>query len=98
MRIRKARKNGDSQPISRWRSPRSQQYRGAKLEAVPIFPRLAIVFALLPMLAQAQQPTELKAVLDRLDRLESQNQALMTEIRALRQQLSVSSPVQPVEE
>jgi len=53
------------------------------------------------LLLEAQQPTELKAVLDRLDRLEAQNQALMTEIRALRQQLAVNAgppAVQPVEE
>jgi hypothetical protein len=53
------------------------------------------VFALLPwvcvpLLLHAQQPPELKEVLDRLDRLEAQNQALMTEIRALRQQLAAS--------
>lgn len=43
-----------------------------------------------PLMLQAQQPVELKEVLDRLDRLEAQNQALMTEIRALRQQLAAS--------
>jgi hypothetical protein len=53
------------------------------------------VFALVPwvcapLMLQAQQPVELKDVLDRLDRLEAQNQALMTEIRALRQQLAAS--------
>ena len=36
----------------------------------------------------AQQPTDLKNVIDRLDRLEAQNRDLMAEIRALRQQLA----------
>ncbi len=40
----------------------------------------------------AQQAPDLKAVVDRLDRLEAQNRELMTEIRALRQQLSASQP------
>ena len=40
----------------------------------------------------AQQPPELKAVIDRLDRLEAQNRELMAEIRALRQQLPVNQP------
>src|SRR5947209_3944773 len=57
-------------------------------------------FALLPwvcvpMLLQAQQPPELKQVLDRLDRLEAQNQELMTEIRALRQQLAGAASASP---
>ena len=41
--------------------------------------------------ATAQEP-DLKLVLQRLDRLEAQNQELMAEIRALRQQLSSGSP------
>jgi hypothetical protein len=41
--------------------------------------------------AKAQEP-DLKLVLQRLDRLEAQNQELMAEIRALRQQLSSGSP------
>jgi hypothetical protein len=40
----------------------------------------------------AQQPADLKAVTDRLDRLEAQNRELMTEIRALRQQLAATQP------
>jgi len=40
----------------------------------------------------AQQPPDLKAVVDRLDRLEAQNRELMTEIQALRQQLAASQP------
>jgi hypothetical protein len=40
----------------------------------------------------AQQQPELKQVIDRLDRLEAQNRELMTEIRALRQQLAASQP------
>jgi len=40
----------------------------------------------------AQQAPELKAVVDRLDRLEAQNRELMAEIRALRQQLAAAQP------
>jgi hypothetical protein len=43
----------------------------------------------------AQQPAELKAVIDRLDRLEAQNRDLMAEIRALRLQLAASQPAPP---
>jgi len=45
----------------------------------------------------AQQPPELKAVIDRLDRLEAQNRELMAEIRALRQQLGSGQPAPAVE-
>ena len=55
---------------------------------------LAGAVLLFPPLAQAQQP-ELRQVMDRLDRLETQNQELLTEIRALRQQLSLSQPPSP---
>jgi hypothetical protein len=40
------------------------------------------------------QSTDLQAVLQRLDRLEAQNQELMAEIRALRQQLGSTAPVE----
>src|SRR5438552_4194396 len=40
----------------------------------------------------AQQPPELRQVIDRLDRLEAQNRELMTEILALRQQLAAAQP------
>lgn len=40
----------------------------------------------------AQQPPELKQVIDRLDRLEAQNRDLMAEIKALRLQLAASQP------
>ena len=40
----------------------------------------------------AQQPTDLKTVIDRLDRLEAQNRDLMEEIRALRLQLAAGQP------
>src|ERR1700687_3509987 len=43
----------------------------------------------------AQQPPELKQVIDRLDRLEAQNQELMAEIRALRQQLAAGQAAAP---
>jgi hypothetical protein len=42
----------------------------------------------------AQQPPELKQVIDRLDRLEAQNRELMAEIRALREQLA-AGPAAP---
>jgi len=41
--------------------------------------------------AASGQPPDLQAVLQRLDRLEEQNQELMAEIRALRQQLAAAS-------
>jgi hypothetical protein len=40
----------------------------------------------------AQQPPELKTVIERLDRLEAQNRDLMAEIRALRLQLAAGQP------
>jgi len=40
----------------------------------------------------AQQPTDLKDVVERLDRLEAQNRDLMAEIRALRLQLAAGQP------
>jgi hypothetical protein len=43
----------------------------------------------------AQQPAELNAVIDRLDRLEAQNRELMAEIRALRLQLAASQRAPP---
>jgi len=43
-------------------------------------------------LVQAQPSPDLQQVLERLDRLETQNRELMTEIRALRQQLDSAKP------
>src|SRR5882724_2532311 len=40
----------------------------------------------------AQQQPDLRQVIERLDRLESQNRELMTEIVALRQQLAAAQP------
>src|SRR5258708_11627472 len=56
-----------------------------------------------PLAAAAQTQPDLRQVIDRLDRLEAQNQELMTEIRALRQQLVAAStsdaaPPAPAEE
>ena len=54
--------------------------------------------------AQAQPAPELQQVLDRLDRLETQNRELMTELRALRQQLAsvqpaaAAAPAAPIED
>jgi hypothetical protein len=55
------------------------------------------IFASAVSLAQAQPSPDLQQVLERLDRLESQNRELMTEIRALRQQLdsAKAAPVSP---
>jgi hypothetical protein len=47
--------------------------------------------AALSSAAPAQTPPDLRQVLERLDRLEAQNQALMTEIRALREQLRAAA-------
>jgi hypothetical protein len=46
-----------------------------------------LLFVCVASLAHAQQSPDLQQVLERLDRLENQNRELMTEIRALRQQL-----------
>src|SRR5258708_1677621 len=40
------------------------------------------------------QPADVQLILQRLDRLEAQNQELMAEIRALREQLGAPNPVQ----
>src|SRR5579862_4733349 len=45
--------------------------------------------------ANAQPSPELQQILQRLDRIESQNRELMTEIQALRQQLDVAKAAQP---
>jgi predicted DNA-binding protein (UPF0251 family) len=44
----------------------------------------------------AQESPELKQVVDRLDRLEAQNRELMTEIKALRQQLAANQQPAPL--
>lgn len=49
---------------------------------------IVLVCACAPTLALAQSGTEMRRVLERLDRLEKQNQELLTELRELRQQLS----------
>jgi hypothetical protein len=49
---------------------------------------LLCAFAAIASLAGAQTPPDLQAILERLDRLEAQNQELMKEIRALREQLA----------
>jgi hypothetical protein len=58
---------------------------------------------LLPLAATAQQQPDLRQVIDRLDRLEAQNQELMKEIRALRNQLAATRetpdiPPEPIAE
>src|SRR5262249_38526165 len=45
---------------------------------------------LFPLLLNAQNPSEITAILERLDRLERQNQQLMEEVRSLRAQLQPS--------
>jgi hypothetical protein len=56
--------------------------------------KLSCVFlaALAAKSLSAQQPPELRQVIERLDRLEEQNRDLMAEIRALRQQLAANQP------
>jgi hypothetical protein len=51
---------------------------------------LAIACAICAPALRAQAPADLQQVLERLDRLEQQNRALMEEVRALRQQLTAS--------
>src|SRR5580698_7005887 len=46
-------------------------------------------------LAKAQASPELQQILERLDRIESQNRELMSEVQALRQQLDAAKPAQP---
>jgi hypothetical protein len=53
-------------------------------------PRCALCL-LFPLIAAAQQP-DMRQVLERLDRLEAQNQELLGEIRNLRQQLAAAQP------
>jgi len=58
------------------------------------FPRLLLLAGLSPGLAAAQSPAEWKQVLERLERLEQQNQALRNEVRALQQQMA-AAPIPP---
>src|SRR4051794_6552580 len=58
-----------------------------------------IVFPLVPFRAFAQSAPDMQRVLDRLDKLEKQNQELMAEIQALRSELGQTNreavPPQP---
>ncbi|HVX66304.1 MAG TPA: cell division protein ZapB [Bryobacteraceae bacterium] len=56
---------------------------------------LAISYAVCTPALQAQAPADLQQVLERLDRLEQQNRALVEEVRALRQQLSEARTPEP---
>src|SRR5215469_9366375 len=50
---------------------------------------------LFPLLLNAQNPPEITAILERLDRLERQNQQLIEEVRSLRAQLQPSDAASP---
>ena len=54
-------------------------------------PNRVFLLALLPLLAAAQSQPDYREILQRLDRLESQNQQLLSEIRTLREQLTAAS-------
>jgi hypothetical protein len=54
-----------------------------------------LAFAGAAELAKAQPSPELQQILERLDRIESQNRELMSEIQALRQQLDTTKAAQP---
>src|SRR2546423_10979726 len=56
--------------------------------------KLAVLFVLVPALSPAQNAPDLRQVLDRLDRLEAQNRALLDEIRSLRGQITAAAPEQ----
>ena len=60
--------------------------------------RLVLAAAFLGPAASAQPAPDLRQVLNRLDRLEAQNQALLTEIRELRQQLALTPATPAVEQ
>src|SRR3954447_14804092 len=49
----------------------------------------------LAQVVQAQSSSELKLVMDRLDRLEAQNRELLQEVKALQQQLASSQAPPP---
>src|SRR5438270_664271 len=50
----------------------------------------ALLAALLPALAPAQNAAEFQQILERLDRLEKQNRELLDQVTALRQELAAS--------
>jgi hypothetical protein len=54
-----------------------------------------LVFAGAASLVNAQPSPELQQILERLDRIETQNRELMTEIKELRQQLDTAKAAQP---
>ena len=58
--------------------------------------RQAIILSVLaiPSLSLAQTTPELRQILERLDRLESENKSLREEVRALREQLIGTAPVE----
>jgi len=66
--------------------------------------KCAIATVCLPLLTSGQTSTDMKQVLERLDRLEEQNRALLEEIQSLRRQLAPTAAVaapaapSPVEE
>ncbi len=69
------------------RRPVSEALSEAVSRAVSAAVFCGIVFVGVAPVAPAQPSPDMQQVLDRLDRLETQNRELMTELRALRQQL-----------
>src|ERR1700745_1709189 len=57
---------------------------------VRLFRQVALIAALLPAVVLAQTPAEFQQILERLDRLEKQNRALIDQVTALRQELAAS--------
>ncbi len=58
-------------------------------------PLCLLAFAGAASLVNAQPSPEMQQILERLDRIESQNRELMTEVQALRQQLDAAKAAQP---
>lgn len=56
-----------------------------------------MLFLFVPVCALAQTSADVKEILDRLTRLEEENRTLASEVHALREQLTASSPAPPAE-
>src|SRR5689334_20872622 len=55
-----------------------------------LFPKAAVLTALLPAVIAAQDRAEFQQILERLDRLEKQNRELLDQVAALRQELAAA--------
>jgi hypothetical protein len=74
-------------------TPNSAKFRSNKFRAGAI---LTLWLVSTSVAARGQSAPEMQQILDRLERLEKDNQALLEEIRSLRQEVSVLTPVIPV--